>query len=236
LAGEDYFARLCVEWEGIARASESSDLRVVCARFGIIIGQGGGALKAMLLPAKSGLSGPLGTGKQWWSWIALPDVVRALVHALEQDAIRGPLNVVAPEPIRQADFQRSLCRALHRPAWIPAPAFGVRLLLGRFADEVLASKRVTPRVLSETGFEWSFPTLESIFGDLFSNTNKGVFLALLGSVALLAAPYGRTPHLIDIARDYSTSPFGLDVMLHAGMHLALVPWLFVALYFRPFKG
>ena len=98
----------------------------------------------MTLPAKTGLSGPLGTGKQWWSWVGLEDAVAAIEHVLSTPAIQGPVNIVAPEPIRQADFQRVLCKVLNRPAVIPAPAFGVRLILGKFADEVLSSKRVVP--------------------------------------------------------------------------------------------
>ena len=166
-AGDDFFARLCVEWEGVAMGAQTSDMRVVCARFGIVLGADGGALSAMLLPAKSGLSGPLGSGKQWWSWVSLKDAVEALVFCVECDALHGPTNVVSPNPIRQADFQKELCRALHRPAWMPAPAFAVRLLLGRFADEVLSSKRVEPKALKNAGFAWSQPELWPLLSTIF---------------------------------------------------------------------
>jgi len=231
-AGDDYFARLCVKWENIALSTARSGRRVVCTRFGIILGEGGGALKAMMLPTKSGIGGPLGSGKQWWSWISLEDVVGALVHVLEHDGVSGPVNVVAPTPMRQGEFQKLLSRALHRPSWIPAPAFGVRLLLGRFADEVLSSKRVMPTVLTETGFEWSMPTLKEVFDALYGGKSVGIVLPLVGAFALMGAPYGKTPHLVDIANELAGSSASVEVVGHAGMHLALVPWLLFALYCR----
>jgi uncharacterized protein (TIGR01777 family) len=161
LAGDDYFAELCVEWEAGATGARDAGCRVVLLRFGIILGPGGGALDVMLTPAKWGVSGPLGGGQQWWSWISLADVVGAILHGIETPSVDGPINVVAPEPIRQRDFNRALCGLLGRPSWVPAPAFALRLVLGRFADEVLASKRVTPEVLAATGFEWSIPDLQS---------------------------------------------------------------------------
>lgn len=159
-AGDDYFAELCVEWEASAARAPC---RSVMMRFGIVIGPGGGALKTMLLPAKAGVSGPLGGGQQWWSWVDIADAVGAILHAVETEDIRGPVNVVAPEPIRQADFNRVLCGLLGRPSFMPAPAFALRLILGTFASEILSSKRVMPRVLSESGFHWRRASLhESI--------------------------------------------------------------------------
>ncbi len=155
--GEDYFAQLCVDWEELAT---SAPCRVAVMRFGMILGPGGGALKMMLLPARAGISGPLGGGKQWWSWISLDDAVRSLWHAIERPEVAGPVNVVSPEPIRQVDFNRVLCRVVNRPSFVPAPAFALRLILGTFATEVLGSKRVIPVVLSSTGFTWSHSDLE----------------------------------------------------------------------------
>ena len=103
----------------------------------------------------------MGGGQQWWSWISLADVVGAILHGIETPSVDGPINVVAPDPIRQRDFNRALCGLPGRPSWVPAPAFALQLVLGRFADEVLASKRVTPEVLAATGFEWSIPDLKS---------------------------------------------------------------------------
>jgi len=164
--GEDYFAQLCVEWESIVLGAGLSNVRTVCTRFGIVLGNGGGALPMMALPAKTGLSGPLGSGRQWWSWIALGDAVRALIHAIEDPRLTGPVNVVAPDPIRQADFQKQLGLALRRPAFLPAPAFGVRLLLGKFADEVLSSKRVVPSALATSGFVWESANLSTLLEEL----------------------------------------------------------------------
>lgn len=162
ICGDDYFAALCVDWE--AEASQASEVgcRVVLARFGIVIGMGGGALNAMLLPAQIGIGGPLGSGRQWWSWVSLDDAVGAIQYALINDAIVGPINVVSPEPIRQHDFQRVLGRVLSRPSFMPAPAFALKMILGTFAQEVLSSKRVLPSALEGAGYEFSEPDLEAV--------------------------------------------------------------------------
>ena len=156
LPGDDYFARLCVEWE---QATFSAPCRSVAMRFGIVIGPEGGALDVMKLPAKMGVSGPLAGGKQWWSWVDIDDAVGAIMHAMNHEAISGPVNVVAPQPIRQIDFNRVLCAHLKRPSFMPAPAFALRLVLGTFATEVLSSKRVIPEVLLTSGYEWARPDL-----------------------------------------------------------------------------
>ena len=158
--GDDYFASLCVDWEGLAASAQAIGCRVCMLRFGIIMGPGGGALSAMLLPTLMGVGGRLGSGKQWWSWVALQDAVSAIIHLLESDDTQGPVNIVAPEPVRQIDFQRSLSRALKRPSFMPAPGFAIRLLLGTFAEEILSSKRVLPSALTASGFEWSSPGLD----------------------------------------------------------------------------
>ena len=160
--GDDYFAALCVDWE--AEASQASEVgcRVVLARFGIVMGMGGGALNAMLLPAQLGVGGPLGSGRQWWSWVSLDDAVGAIQYALTNDSMVGPMNVVSPEPIRQHDFQRVLGRVLSRPSFMPAPAFALKMILGTFAQEVLSSKRVLPSALEKAGYEFSEPDLEAV--------------------------------------------------------------------------
>lgn len=160
-AGDDFFAKLCVQWESIVGELNTlkSSCRVCTLRFGIVVGPEGGALKAMLLPTRLGIAGPLGTGQQWWSWVALADAVAAIMFALRHDALVGPVNVVAPVPIRQADFQHTLSRAVSRPSFMPAPAFALRAVLGTFAEEVLSSKRVVPAKLSEAGFTWQYGEL-----------------------------------------------------------------------------
>jgi uncharacterized protein (TIGR01777 family) len=156
--GSDYFADLCQDWEAIALEAEAHGCRVCMLRFGMVLGRGGGAISAMMGTAKWGLAGPIGGGKQWWSWVALEDAVAAMLFVIN-GALAGPINVVSPAPIRQADFQRMLGEVLSRPAFLPAPAFMLRLILGQFADEVLASKRVRPDALLAAGFEWSVPDL-----------------------------------------------------------------------------
>ena len=162
-AGDDFFAELCVEWEGIASEVEAMGVRVGMLRFGIILGPGGGALKAMLLPTKLGVAGSLGTGKQWWSWVALCDVVSAIQFAIEHEDMSGPINVVSPEPIRQASFQNALGSVVRRPSFMPVPAFAVRAILGTFAQEVLSSKRVIPAKLKAAGFRWELDDLKDAF-------------------------------------------------------------------------
>ena len=159
-AGDDFFANLCVDWENMAAELESATCRVGMLRFGIVLGSGGGALKTMLLPTKMGFAGPLGSGKQWWSWVSLADATAAIVFALDNPNMVGPINIVAPQPVRQAEFQQTLSRAVNRPSFMPAPAFALRAVLGTFAEEVLSSKRVLPKRLTEAGFEWQLSELE----------------------------------------------------------------------------
>lgn len=160
-SGDDFFAKLCVQWESIVSELKTikSSCRVSMLRLGIVVGPDGGALKAMLLPTRLGIAGPLGTGQQWWSWVALADATSAIMFALTNEAIDGPVNVVAPAPIRQNDFQQALSRAVSRPSFLPAPAFALRAVLGTFAEEVLSSKRVVPAKLSEAGFQWQYGEL-----------------------------------------------------------------------------
>jgi hypothetical protein len=159
--GEGFLADVCAAWEAAARAAESACERVVLARFGVVLGDGG-ALARMLLPFKLGLGGPLGSGRQHMPWIALDDAVGALLFTLTEPGLSGPVNLVAPEETTNRDLTRALGRVLRRPAVLPVPAFALRLALGReMADELLlASARVVPRVLVERGFEFSRPRLE----------------------------------------------------------------------------
>jgi uncharacterized protein (TIGR01777 family) len=157
--GDDFLASTCVAWEAEARRAEDLGVRVVRLRTGIVLDEGGGALERMLPPARFGLGGRLGPGRQWWSWIARDDAIGAMIHALD-GSFEGAVNLTAPHPVRQADFARTLGRVLSRPALLPAPAFALRLALGGFATELLSSKRVVPRRLLESGFEFGQPRLE----------------------------------------------------------------------------
>ena len=157
----DFLGQVAVAWEAAALRAELSGVRVVCLRTGIILGRGGGALQAMLLPFKLGVGGPLGSGRQWWSWVAFDDVLGLIDFALRTPEVEGPLNVTAPEPVRQKVFAQALGRALHRPAFMPAPAFALKLALGGFSTELLSSKKVLPRKAAGLGYRFRFSDLEA---------------------------------------------------------------------------
>ncbi len=162
--GSDFLAEVCQAWEAEARRAEEHGVRVVMLRNGIVLGRGGGALKQMLLPFKLGLGGPVGSGKQWMPWVHVDDVVGIILHAIQQAPVRGPVNATAPAPVRNREFTQTLARLLHRPALLPAPAFGLKILLGEFADVLLASQRVLPRRIQGAGYTFRHPTLEAALG------------------------------------------------------------------------
>lgn len=167
--GQGFLARLCVDWEREGRSAEALGLRVVLVRTGIVLTPKGGALGKMLLPFKAGAGGPIGGGRQWMSWIALDDAVAGLVHALNHDALRGPMNLVAPNPVTNAEFVRALGHALSRPAIVPLPAFAVRLAFGELGvATLLAGQRVLPRVLEGSGFSPTLPMLEPALAKLLA--------------------------------------------------------------------
>jgi len=160
--GESFLSRVCLEWESEARQAESTATRVVLLRTGVVLHRAGGALQKLLLPFKLGLGGPIGSGKQWWAWIHRDDWVRMTVWAIDSAAMRGPLNVCAPDPARNRDVMRAIGRALHRPAVLPAPGFALRLALGEMADEMLlSSQRAMPRRARELGLTWTWPELDT---------------------------------------------------------------------------
>ncbi len=159
--GHDFLAGVAEEWEEACRPAAEAGIRVVHLRFGLILSPRGGALEKMLTPTKWFAGGPLGKGDQWWSWIALDDVLGGIYHVLGHEEIRGAVNFTAPEPVRNRQFADTLGKVLHRPAALPAPALGLRMLLGEMADALLlASTRVRPEVLLESGYRFRFPTLE----------------------------------------------------------------------------
>jgi uncharacterized protein (TIGR01777 family) len=162
-SGEGFLADLAVDWEKQAMAAASDRTRVVAIRLGMVVASEG-ALEKMLLPFKMGAGGPIGNGRQFWPWIALDDVCGAILHILENPEIKGPVNLVSPEETRCRDFTKALGRVLRRPAFMPAPAFAVRLALGEMADELLlSSTRAQPEVLSKTGYVFKAPDLDQAF-------------------------------------------------------------------------
>ncbi|MBK9695354.1 MAG: TIGR01777 family protein [Elusimicrobia bacterium] len=160
VAGEGFLPSVCREWEAAADPLRSAGLRVAHARFGIVLSRRGGALPKMLLPFRLGLGGAMGNGRQWWSWVALPDAVEALLHILHNDSLSGPVNVTAPGAVTNRAFTDTLGRVLRRPTVMPLPGFVARLLMGEMASGLLlASARVEPRRLAQSGFQFRFPDL-----------------------------------------------------------------------------
>jgi uncharacterized protein (TIGR01777 family) len=167
-AGMDFLAELARDWEAEALKAEALGIRVVLARFGIILSRKGGALAKMLLPFKLGAGGRLGSGQQWMSWVTLKDVIGILRMAIEKTAVRGAVNVVAPQAVKNAEFTKALANALHRPALLPAPAFALRLALGEMADALLlASQRAVPTKLQEAGYRFLQPNLTMALHEIF---------------------------------------------------------------------
>ncbi len=158
--GKDFLAAVATEWERAADPARDAGMRVALMRTGLVLASGGGALERMLPPFRLGAGGPLGSGGQWMSWIALEDYGRAVQFLLGNSDASGPVNLVAPNPVRNADFTRTLGAALHRPAVLPVPAFALKLAFGEMAKAtLLASQRVMPRRLGELGFQFRFSSL-----------------------------------------------------------------------------
>lgn len=158
---EDFLTDVALQWERGTAPLEAAGARVVHLRIGIVLDRNGGALAKMLPPFRLGLGGRLGDGAHWMSWISLQDLVRVVQHALTDDHMRGPLLAVAPTPVTNAEFTRTLGKALRRPTMLPVPKFALRLMFGGFADVLLGSQRAKPQRLLESGFEFDHPALES---------------------------------------------------------------------------
>ncbi len=158
-AGTDFLSQLCRNWEAEAMQAERLGMRVVLLRTGIVLGPGGGALEKMLPPFKWFTGGPLGSGRQWMSWIHLEDQIRLILYLIENLQAAGPINATAPNPERNKDFSRSLGKVLHRPSWMPVPGFVLRMGLGDMADMLLTGQRVVPAAAQKLGFEFRYPNL-----------------------------------------------------------------------------
>lgn len=160
--GTDFLALLARDWEAEASRAELAGIRTVLLRFGVILSAEGGALPRMLVPFKYGLGGRLGSGNQWMSWIALEDVAEIAVSAIKSGQFSGPVNVVAPNPVRNSEFSRIAAATLHRPAIFSAPAFALRIALGQMAAPLLlSSQRVIPERLLAIGYKFRFPNLDA---------------------------------------------------------------------------
>lgn len=159
--GDNFSSRLCIAWEAAAQAAADAGIRVANIRTGIVLAREGGALKKMLTPFKFGLGGKIGDGHQYMSWVSIDDYVRMIDFIIRTPGMTGPINMVAPNPVTNAEFTRTLARALHRPALAPMPAWLAKLLFGEMAKELLlASARVTPKKLLDAGYRYEQPELK----------------------------------------------------------------------------
>lgn len=157
--GDDFLARVAQEWEGEALKAREKGVRVVITRFGIVLGPHGGALGQMIPLFRKFVGGPIGNGKQWFSWVHVDDLTSTFSFLLNHPALSGPFNVCSPHPVRNRDLARALGKALHRPSFIPAPSFMIRLVLGEFGSVILKGQRVVPARLLESGFVFRYPEI-----------------------------------------------------------------------------
>ena len=168
--GRDFLAGVAVQWEDEAGRAAGPRTRVVCVRTGLVLERDGGALPQMLPPFKFGVGGPVGSGRQYWSWIHRVDWIDLVLWSIRTGAVSGPLNATAPNPVTNAEFASALGRALHRPAFMPAPAFALRLMLGEMADALLLSgQRAVPAKAELLGFTFKYPRLDDALGAIFGS-------------------------------------------------------------------
>jgi len=166
--GNDFLSEVAKDWETEAEKADALGIRVVRARFGVVLARDGGALLQIARPFRFGVGGKIGSGKQWMSWISLEDVVAILRFVLENGAVRGAINVVSPQPVRNEEFTKVLAKALHRPALFPAPAFALRLILGEMAELLLSSQRVVPVQLEKLGYRFLHSDLTTTLGRMLA--------------------------------------------------------------------
>jgi len=166
--GRGFLPEVCSEWEEATQAAREAGIRVVNIRIGLVLSAKGGALAKMLTPFKLGLGGQIGSGRQWWSWIHVDDIVGGIHHAMHTESLSGPVNLVSPNPVRNAEFTKVLASVLRRPAILPVPKFALRLAFGKQAEEemLLASQRVQPGKLAASGYIFHFRELRAALENL----------------------------------------------------------------------
>jgi uncharacterized protein (TIGR01777 family) len=174
LPGDDFLSKTCIAWEQAATPAAESGIRVVNPRIGIVLGPDGGAIEKMAVLFRLGLGSPLGHGRQWMPWIHVDDLVGLLLWAAARTDLQGPLNAASPNPVTNREFTKQLGRALHRPTLLPpVPAFVLRATLGGFADALLASQRVVPKVLATAGYAFHYPDLEQALSETLKPQSTG---------------------------------------------------------------
>jgi uncharacterized protein (TIGR01777 family) len=168
--GDDFLARIAIEWETEALKAEEKGVRVVVTRFGIVLGERGGALSQMISIFRKYLGGPLGSGNQWFSWIHMDDLLGAFSFLMDQREISGPVNLTSPNPIRNRDLAKAIGKALRRPSFLPAPGFMLRLILGEFGSVLLRGQRVIPKKLLDNGYVFLYPEIDGALGSLIADS------------------------------------------------------------------
>ena len=167
--GSGFLPDVCLDWEEATDTISKAGIRVVNVRFGIVLSKDGGALAKMLIPFKVGMGGKVGSGRQYMSWVAMDDVTGAIYHALVTDSLKGPVNVTAPNPVTNKEFTNTLGEVLNRPAVMPMPAFAAKLAFGQMANDLLlASTKVAPKRLSDSGYEFQYPELKNALKHVLS--------------------------------------------------------------------
>jgi uncharacterized protein len=159
--GDDYLAKLSIEWEAVAKSAEQHGVRVAIVRIGVVLAKEGGALQKMLTPFKMFVGGPVAGGKQYMSWIHIDDLVGIILLALDTPAVSGPVNGTAPHPVTNREFSKALGRVLGRPSFMPAPGFGLRAMLGEVANVVTKGQRVLPKAALAAGYRFRFEEVEA---------------------------------------------------------------------------
>jgi uncharacterized protein (TIGR01777 family) len=164
--GNDFLATVCRDWENEAFNAEKKGVRVVSARFGVVLGKNGGAMEKMIPAFRFFVGGPIGDGMQWFPWIHLTDLISAIIFVMENEGVNGPFNFCSPHPVRNGDLAKTMGRVLNRPSLMPAPAFMMKLALGEFAGTLLDSQRVIPEKLIECGFNFQYADIGEAIRDI----------------------------------------------------------------------
>lgn len=167
-SGEDFLSKTVIEWEQEAAKAEELGVRTVFCRFGIILDKREGALSKMIFPYQAFIGGPMGSGKQWMSWIHIEDVVKGIEFVMENRKINGPVNFTAPAPVTMNEFSKSFAEVLRRPHWLPVPGFALRILLGEMSTLVIEGQRVLPNELLKHGYDFNYTELKIALKNIFS--------------------------------------------------------------------
>ncbi|MDP3285026.1 MAG: TIGR01777 family oxidoreductase, partial [Desulfobacterales bacterium] len=164
--GSDFLAVVCRDWEEEAFNAKDKGVRVVAARFGVVLGKGGGALGKMIPAIRFFAGGPVGNGRQWFPWIHIEDLISAMLFVFDNKAVSGPLNFTSPGSVRNTELVKAIAAVLHRPSFMPAPAFLIRIILGEFGSSILASQRVMPERLLKYGFSFRYPDINNAISNI----------------------------------------------------------------------